>query len=65
MLSHERFDRVGPACIDAATPGAEQTAQSQEFMEQRLTFREAALNGLIPGISFHTGLKVQRLWTRA
>lgn len=25
-----------------ATPGAEQTAQSQEFVEQRLTFREAA-----------------------
>lgn len=26
----------------ATTPGAEQTAQSQEFVEQRLTFREAA-----------------------
>src|SRR4029434_9739935 len=24
------------------TPGAEQTAQAQEFLEQRLTFREAA-----------------------
>lgn len=30
------------ATTTTATPGAEQTAQSQEFVEQRLTFREAA-----------------------
>jgi MSHA biogenesis protein MshL len=36
---------TGPATqttTTTATPGAEQTAQSQEFVEQRLTFREAA-----------------------
>jgi MSHA biogenesis protein MshL len=30
------------ATTTTATPGAEQTAQAQEFLEQRLTFREAA-----------------------